>query len=67
MLMTDDQKEKARQYRKEEYRRQKNALDQIKRDKKNALRAEKEKALWALIKKADALEDAHRENADGLQ
>jgi hypothetical protein len=65
MPMTEEQKELARQYRKQVYREQKDALDKIKRAKKNALRAEKEKLLWSMIKKADDLEAAHDEIGDG--
>ena len=63
MPMTEEQKEMARQYRRKQYREQKDAFDKAKRDKKAALRSEKDKALWALIKKADDLEVGHDENA----
>lgn len=57
MPMTEQEKALAREYRRKLYREQKDALDKAKRDKKAALRAEKDKALWSLIKRADDLED----------
>jgi len=66
MPMTEQEKALAREYRRKQYREQKDALDKIKRDKKSALRTEKDKALWGLIKKADDLEDARCETAHDL-
>lgn len=67
MPMTEEQKEIARLYRQQQYRAQKEILDQQKRDKKKALRAEKEKSLWSFFKKASDLEGAARESADDLR
>lgn len=64
MPMTNEQKEQARLYRKQQYREQKDLLDKMKLEKKTALRIEKEKALWSLIKKADELDAIHNESAN---